>query len=192
MKDNRVGLAVTNAISISSGLSTVFTSTDHNLNTITGLTILLPGSGYGAGIVTTLYNVSLVGVGITGNGATANVTVSAAGTITAVSIVDGGSAYGVGNTMSVASGGGSVTVTSINNNVGDVVQIIGVGTTANRNNGGYNGLYKISAINSSNSVTYNVGSNPGIYTTSSGILSVSRKEPSGLRFPFLSITTLPS
>jgi len=172
LKDNRVGLAVTNAISISSGLSTVFTSTDHNLNTITGLTILLPGSGYGSGIVTTLYNVSLVGAGITGKGATANVTVSAAGTITAVSIVDGGSAYGVGNTMSVGSGGGSVTVSSINNNVGDVVQIIGVGTTGNRNNGGYNGLYKISAINNSNSVTYNVGSNPGIYTTSSGILYV--------------------
>jgi len=172
LKDNRVGLAVTNAISISSGLSTVFTSTDHNLNTITGLTILLPGSGYGAGISSTLYNVSLVGAGITGNGATANVTVSAAGTITAVSIVDGGSAYGVGNTMSVGSGGGSVTVSSINNNVGDVVQVIGVGTTANRNNGGYNGLYKISAINSSKSVTYNVGSNPGIYTTSSGILYV--------------------
>jgi hypothetical protein len=172
LKDNRIGLAVTNAVSISSGLSTIFTSTDHNLNTITGLSILLPGSGYGSGISSTLYNVSLVGVGITGNGATANVTVSAAGTITAVSIVDGGSAYGVGNTMSVGSGGGSVTVTSINNNVGDVVQIIGVGTTANRNNGGYNGLYKISAINSSNSVTYNVGSNPGIYTTSSGILYV--------------------
>jgi len=172
LKDNRVGLAVTNAISISSGLSTVFTSTDHNLNTITGLSILLPGSGYGAGIVTTLYNVSLVGVGITGNGATANVTVSAAGTITAVSIVDGGSAYGVGNTMSIGSGGGSVTVSSINNNVGDVVQIIGVGTTGNRNNGGYNGLYKISAINSSKSITYNVGTNPGIYTTSSGILYV--------------------
>jgi hypothetical protein len=172
LKDNRVGLAVTNAISISSGLSTVFTSTDHNLNTITGLTILLPGSGYGSGISSTLYNVSLVGVGITGNGATANVTVSAAGTITAVTIVDGGSAYGVGNTMSVGSGGGSVTVSSINNNVGDVVQIIGVGTVINRNNGGYNGLYKISAINSSKSVTYNVGSNPGIYTTSSGILYV--------------------
>lgn len=172
LKDNRIGLAVTNAVSISSGLSTVFTSTDHNLNTITGLSILLPGSGYGSGISSTLYNVSLVGVGITGNGATANVTVSAAGTITAVTIVDGGSAYGVGNTMSVGSGGGSVTVSSINNNVGDVVQIIGVGTTGNRNNGGYNGLYKISAINSSKSVTYNVGSNPGIYTTSSGILYV--------------------
>lgn len=172
LKDNRIGLAVTNAVSISSGLSTIFTSTDHNLNTITGLSILLPGSGYGSGISSTLYNVSLVGVGITGNGATANVTVSAAGTITAVSIVDGGSAYGVGNTMSVGSGGGSVTVSSINNNVGDVVQIIGVGTTANRNNGGYNGLYKISAINSSKSVTYNVGTNPGIYTISSGILYV--------------------
>jgi len=172
LKDNRVGLAVTNAISISSGLSTVFTSTDHNLNTITGLSILLPGSGYGAGISSTLYNVPLVGVGITGNGATANVTVSAAGTITAVSIVDGGSAYGVGNTMSIGSGGGSVTVSSINNNIGDVIQIIGVGTTENRNNGGYNGLYKISAINSSKSITYNVGTNPGIYTTSNGILYV--------------------
>jgi hypothetical protein len=172
LKDNRVGLAVTNAIAISSGLSTIFTSTDHNLNAITGVTVLAPGSGYGAGISSTLYNMPLVGVGITGNGATANVSVSAAGTITAVTIVDGGSAYSIGNTMSIGFGGGSVTVSSINNNVGDVIQIIGVGTVGNRNNGAYSGLYKISAINSSKSVTYNVGSNPGIYTTSSGILYV--------------------
>jgi hypothetical protein len=170
IKDNRIGFAVTGATSTSSGISTIFTLTNHNLNSIINLTISSGGSGYGSGISSTLYNIALSG----GNGsdATANVNVSAAGTITAVSIVDGGSAYSIGNVLTVGSGSGTVTVSAINNNVGDVVQIVGVGTVGNRNNGAYNGLYKISAINSAKSITYNIGTNPGIYTTSSGIFYV--------------------
>ncbi len=173
IKDNRIGLGVTGAIGNSSGVSTIFSSLNHNLNSLISLSIVNPGSGYGSGIVTTLYNVSLVGTGITGQDATANVTVSAAGTITAISIVDGGSAYGIGNTMRVGSGGvGIVSVTNINNNIGDVIQVIGIGTINNRNNGGFNGLYKITKVPSSNSVTYSTGTNPGIYTTSSGIFYI--------------------
>ena len=170
IKDNRIGFAVTGATSTSSGISTIFTLTNHNLNSIINLTISSGGSGYGSGISSTLYNIALSG----GNGsdATANVNVSAAGTITAVSIVDGGSAYSIGNVLTVGSGSGTVTVSAINNNVGDVVQIVGVGTVGNRNNGAYNGLYKISEINSAKSITYNIGTNPGIYTTSSGIFYV--------------------
>lgn len=173
IKDNRIGLGVTGAIGNSSGVSTIFSLLNHNLNSLVSLSIVNPGSGYGSGIVTTLYNVSLVGTGIAGQDATANVTVSAAGTITAISIVDGGSAYGIGNTMRVGSGGvGIVSVTNINNNIGDVIQVIGIGTVNNRNNGGFNGLYKITNVPGSNSVTYSTGTNPGIYTTSSGIFYI--------------------
>ena len=173
IKDNRIGLGVTGAIGNSSGVSTIFSLLNHNLNSLISLSIVNPGSGYGSGIVTTLYNVSLVGEGIVGQDATANVTVSAAGTITAISIVDGGSAYGIGNTMRVGSGGvGIVSVTNINNNIGDVIQVIGIGTVNNRNNGGFNGLYKITNVPGSNSVTYSTGTNPGIYTTSSGIFYI--------------------
>lgn len=173
IKDNRIGLGVTGAISNSSGVSTIFSLLNHNLNSLISLSIVNPGSGYGSGIVTTLYNVSLVGEGIVGQDATANVTVSAAGTITAISIVDGGSSYGIGNTMRVGSGGvGIVSVTNINNNIGDVIQVIGIGTVNNRNNGGFNGLYKITNVPGSNSVTYSTGTNPGIYTTSSGIFYI--------------------
>jgi hypothetical protein len=173
IKDNRIGYAVTGAIGNSSGISTIYSNLNHNLNKIIGLSIINPGSGYGAGIVTTLYNVSLVGSGVTGEGATVNVTVSAAGTITAVSIVDGGSAYSIGNTMTVGSGGvGVVSVTSINDNIGDVIQVIGVGTVGNRNNGTYNGVYKIIDVPGPKSVTYNIETNPGIYTTSSGLFTI--------------------
>lgn len=171
LDDNRIGFAVTGAISSTSGVSTVYSALDHNLNTITGLGISEAGTGYGAGIVTTLYNLSLSGGD--GSGATANVTVSAAGTITAVQIVDGGGAYGVGNTLSVPTGtGGVLRINSINDNIGDVIQVVGIGTTQNRNNSGYNGLYKITDVPSSKSVTYTAGTNPGIYTTSSGIFYV--------------------
>lgn len=173
IKDNRIGLGVTGAISNSSGVSTIFSLLNHNLNSLISLSIVNPGSGYGSGIVTTLYNVSLVGEGIVGQDATANVTVSAAGTITAISIVDGGSSYGIGNTMRVGSGGvGIVSVTNINNNIGDVIQVIGVGTVNDRNNSGFNGLYKITNVPGPNSVTYSTGTNPGIYTTSSGIFYI--------------------
>jgi hypothetical protein len=173
IKDNRIGFAVTWAVGSSSGISTLYSSLEHNLNKIINLSIVNSGSGYGSGISSTLYNVPLVGDGINGQGATANVTVSAAGTITSVSIVDGGSAYSVGNVLTVGNGGtGIVSVTSINNNVGDVIQVIGVGTVGNRNNGTYNGLYKITSIPTPKSVTYNVGANPGIYTSSSGIFLI--------------------
>jgi hypothetical protein len=174
-KDNRIGFGITNATSNASGITTVFTNIEHNLNTITTLSITAAGTGYGAGIATFLYNVPLVGTGITGDGATAKVRVSAIGAVTAVEIIDGGSAYGVGNTMRVGAGGNAiVSVTAINSNIGSVIEVVGVGTTANRFNSGYNGVYQITGINSTRSVTYqvqngaNTGINAGIFTSVNG------------------------
>ena len=79
-------------------------------------------------------------------------TVDNAGGITAVKIMDGGSAYGIGNTMNVvgiATTGDTghteavVTVTDIYDNVGDVVRLTGV-TSESYNQ--YNDLYRISKI----------------------------------------------
>ena len=68
-----------------------------------------------------------------------------------------------------------VEVTGISNNIGDVVQVIGVGTLDDRNNG-YDGAYKITDIPSAKSVTYTnvsvgqtIGSNVGIYTGPVGV-----------------------
>ena len=47
----------------------------------------------------TMQDLVSIGTSTTGSNATAKVTVSAAGTISAVTIMDGGSAYGIGNTM---------------------------------------------------------------------------------------------
>ena len=173
-KDNRIGYAVTFGTSNPTGLTTIFTNVEHNLNSIRTLTISNAGGGY-AGVATVLFNVPLVGTGITGDGATANVTVNASGQITALTIVDGGSAYGVGNTMRVGVGStGIVQVASINNNIGDVVEVVGVGSTASRYESQYNGVFRITGINSTRSVTYsitnvsNTAVDAGIYTAVSG------------------------
>jgi len=168
---NRVGYAVTGALGSTQGISTVFTNVEHNLNSVISVGIGSSGVGYGAGISTTLYNATLAYAGIsTGQGATANISVDAVGGITAISIVDGGSAYGVGHTLRVTGVQtntgfveGWVTVNKINNNIGDALQIVGVGSETNRYNSGFNGIHTITSL-TPKSVTYNNGVNAGIYT----------------------------
>ena len=101
---------------------TVYTDVDHGLNPVTQLTAVNTGIsaaqrglnyGTGSGTEAVFYNAKLVnsqelnwhlGVGIgttTGSGATAKVTVSGIGSITELIIMNGGSAYGIGNTLYV-------------------------------------------------------------------------------------------
>tara|TARA_R100000008_G_C3587737_1_gene174045 strand:+ start:7461 stop:14519 length:7059 start_codon:yes stop_codon:yes gene_type:complete len=170
LKDNRVGFGVTGAFGNVSGISTLHTAIPHDLNSITGLTLSNAGAGYGsAGI---RYNATLVGTGLTGEGATVNAYINGSNQVASVQIVDGGAAYGIGQTMRVVVSGTSPTtnaivqISSINDAVGKVVQVIGVGTDKDRTNSGYNGLHKITSIPSSKSVAYDLGSNAGIYTGS--------------------------
>ena len=174
IKDINIGFGVTGAVSNSVGLTTIFTKSNHNLNSITGVDF--SGTGYAGGITTTLYNVSLLTEqpGLPGEDATANVRV-VSGNINAVEIVDGGSAYGIGNTMRIGSGVGVATVTTINNAVGTALQVIGIGTTGSINTSGYNGIYKIIDVPTPNSIKYETGTNPGIYTTSTGTAYVTDK-----------------
>ena len=144
----------------------IFTDIDHGFNGIASVSIASSGSGYGTGGVSdeTYFNAKLVNseqlafptvntdgnanaVGIgstTGVDATVKVTVDKVhGGITAISIMNPGSAFGVGNTMYVtgitthsssiqAGGVGSghsaakITVTKIENNIGDVIKISGI------------------------------------------------------------------
>ena len=165
---SRVGYAVTYAEGSTSGITTIYTDTQHNLNTILAFNSTIGGSGgsaYNGGAAGTEYNIHCTGG--SGQGATVNATVNGSGAVTAVEIVDGGSGYTVGNTLTLRSGnnGATVTITKINNNIGDAIQIIGVGTDRNRYNSGFNGIHTVTAVTPT-TVTYNNN-----YPTSSGIHS---------------------
>jgi hypothetical protein len=174
IKDNRIGVGITGAI-YDSGTVRYYTERNHGFSKVTKLSLTSEGSNYGPGVSTTLYNVALTGGTGTGDGATANIAVSAAGTITSVSIVDGGSAYGVGNTMSVSGGdAGVVTINNVSREDLLGFQVIGVGTVSNRNSSNYNGVFFAPSFPSSTEVSFaattSTVTNPGIYTTSSGVL----------------------
>ena len=49
LNDIGVGLGVTSAASDNVGITTIFTDSNHNLNTITGITITNGGTGYAVG-----------------------------------------------------------------------------------------------------------------------------------------------
>jgi microcystin-dependent protein len=149
--DFNVGFGVTNIVSTSSTSHTLFTTLDHGLSGITSVSIVNPGSGYVAG---TYYNVRLSGPGTNGLNATARVSVSAGGTVTAVRIMDGGSAYGIGNTCTLVGVGtiGSdavVQVANIYNHVGECLAVSGVSSAAYS---GYNNLYKITGISNAKTI----------------------------------------
>ena len=159
------------------------------------------GTQYGTNSGSAEFYFSVDLVGGTGKGATADVTVAAAATITAVDLVDHGTGYSVGDVLTVKGvpfitpgADCQVTVSAIDNNVGDVVQIVGVGSDS------YNGLHRISSITDPNKVTYSqsnisVGSTGGymyhvgvatavnniVHDTISGIATVTLHRDIGLR-----------
>ena len=165
---NRVGYAITYAEGSTSGITTIYTNTQHNLNTILAFNATIGGSGgsgYNGGSAGTEYNIHCTGG--SGQGATVNATVNGSGAVTAVEIADGGSGYTVGNTLTLRSGnnGATIVITKINDNIGDAIQIIGVGTDRNRYNSGFNGIHTVTAVTPT-TVSYNNN-----YVTSSGIHS---------------------
>jgi hypothetical protein len=152
LKDRDIGIGLTDIRSVSSTSHNILTTLEHGLNRITRVSITNPGAGYGSGTPGDYYNATLVGLAgsTVGQQATAKVTVDGAGSITNVKIMDGGSAYAVGNTLTVTGIGSysgfseaTLTVTQIYNNVGDVVKISGVTSTAYQD---YNNLYRITNV----------------------------------------------
>jgi hypothetical protein len=154
--DNGIGVDIANITSNPNRLNhKVFTRSDHGLNRITKVSIVNPGINYGTGIGASevFYNAKLVGVGTTvvGSDATAIVRIdSSTGGLLEVKIIDGGSAYGIGNTLAVVGIAtttghtlGIVSVTSIYNNVGDVISVSGI-TPDSLNE--YNTVYRITNV----------------------------------------------
>jgi len=172
LSDIDVGVGITNIVSATGSLHAIATLIDHGLNRITAVSLSNPGAGYTDG---THYNARLVSIGssITGLHATAKVTVSG-GVVTAVRIMDGGSAYGIGNTLGITgiSTSGSFTqavvqVTQIYNNVGDTLRVVGVQSEGLN---GYNDLYRITNINVGGATSITVASATTITNfTSTGI-----------------------
>lgn len=170
LENNRIGFAVTGAVISGSGNTTItlYTNVDHNFNQIRGLQILSGGSGYNnsAGVTTTIYAAELNNSLISGRNATARVVVSAANTVSSVRIVDPGSAYGIGNTLTVSSSpaGAPITsavvrVTEISNNIGDTLELSGFVDPK------YNGVFRIVDVPSSRSISiYNPNSVGSAYS----------------------------
>ena len=169
ISDNAIGIGISNIISTWNATPvgsshTVYTDYDHGLNRITSVSIASSGTKYGSGSATTLYDAKLVSIGssTTGDFATAMVTIDAVGGITSCTIMDGGSAYGVGNTMHVVGiatttgwNVGVVSVTGIYDNAGDVIRVAGVTSALCQD---YNQLYRIVGVDTGNSKQVNVSS----------------------------------
>lgn len=148
--DFGLGFTIT-GVTTSVGISTLTLSKEHNLSGIATVSSFAGGNGYNSG---TFYNVKLFNNGTsTWDGATAKVTVSAGGSITAVDIITGGSGYTNGeeldfDTSIIGAGvGAGVTVTTVglSSALGDTVQITGIGTTS----GGY---FRISSFPAKNQI----------------------------------------
>jgi hypothetical protein len=157
--DFGVGIGLTDIVSSATGIAHTFhTTIDHGFNPITSVGITSTGLAYGGGSggVENLYNARLVGFAgsTTGANATARITVNASGSITALKIIDGGSAYGIGNTLAVVGVAttsgfvqGYVTVTGVHNHIGECLTVAGVVPAALD---GYNTVYKITGIATGN------------------------------------------
>jgi len=168
--DVNVGTGLTDVVTSVGGTQhTIRTIIDHGLNRVTQVSIASSGTNYGTGVQADYFNAKLISIGssTTGQHATAKVTVSATGGITNVTIMDGGSAYGIGNTMHVvgiATTGVShtpavVTVTSVYDNVGDSIRISGVSSDSYKP---YNTLYRITGVTVGNTKSFTVASDPSI------------------------------
>lgn len=156
--DLGIGIGLTNIVSNSTGTAhTFYTKYDHGYAGITSVSLVSAassGAGYGYGTATNLYNAQLVGFAgsTTGSYATARISVNAAGNITAIKIIDGGSAYGIGNTLSVVGVGTTtgfvpavVKVDAIRNPIGDSLNVNGVIPNVYD---GYNTVYRITGVSS--------------------------------------------
>jgi len=148
--DNATGIGITDIFSVTGSAHTIHTAYDHGLNRITKVQINNAGAGYSDG---TYYNARLVSIGssVTGHHATAKVVVSS-NAISNIVIMDGGSAYGIGNSLAVTgvttTGTGTFTqgvveVTQIYNNIGDVIKVVGVSSDSYK---AYNQLYRITDV----------------------------------------------
>ncbi len=154
IKDFGIGHQIS-SVDATTGVSTITFNREHGFSGIVTYTSLTGGSGYTNG---TYYNVKLFNDGTTTwDGATAKVTV-AGGAVTNAEIISGGSGYGAETldfdpTFIGAGTGAEIAVTTagITTNIGDVLQITGIGTVTD-------GYYRITSVPSTTTVRVATGS----------------------------------
>ena len=162
MQGQQVGFAVTGAVITGTGNTTItlYTDVEHNFNQIKTVSLTSPGSGYnnGSGIATVIYSANFENNALSGKNGAAEVTVSAAGTVTGVKLIDGGSTYGIGNTMTISAfpagnptTNATVRVDSIFQNAGDGLTLSGFETPE------LNGTFKIVDVPTAKSVSVEIG-----------------------------------
>ena len=149
LQDFGRGLKVT-SIDSTTGVSTITFDREHGLSGIVTYSDFTGGTGYNNG---TYHNIKLFNEGTTTwDGATAKVTVSG-GSIIKFDVTDGGSGYGAEKLefdptfIGSPSIGAAATFTSvgISSNIGDVLQITGIGTLTD-------GYFRISSVPSTKTV----------------------------------------
>ena len=157
VQESNIAIGITGG-SHSAGDTTIDTDRDHGFNAITSIKNVTGGAGYGtsSGNAEFYYNIPLTGG--TGFNATVDVTVGASGTITSAELNNYGSGYepndvciisGVPFRPSGSTTNCTVTVDTINNAQGDVIQVVGVGSNT------YNGLHRIINIENSKKIAFN-------------------------------------
>lgn len=152
-QDLGTGINVASIVSNSAGLAhTIYTQYDHGFSGISAVSITNAGAGYGYGSATNLYNAQLVGIG--GSHASAAISVNSSGSITSVKIIDGGSAYSIGSTVSVVGvatttgySSAVLTITAVENSIGECIEIHGI---VPKNSRKYNSVYQINSVPSPN------------------------------------------
>ncbi len=180
--DSNIGSDIINMVSNAAGTAhTITTNVDHGYNSILKLSIVDGGTNYGTGSATDeiFYNAKITNSDsnkVVGDFATAKVTVGTAGSITQIRIMDGGSAYGIGNTVTVS---GITTIAnhtpaifevqSVENCVGEVLKVSGISSDTLKD---YNELYRITGITT--------GTTNEIQVASASTISGAVTEPAGL------------
>jgi len=200
--DLGVGIGITDIISNSAGTAhTIFTNVDHGLQSITKLSLLSAGSGYGEGPISSteqFYNAT-IGPSTTGDFATARVEVNSSNELTAnIKIMSGGTGFQVGDRLSVTGtatttgfSAGTVVVEAINNNIGDTIRISGITSLSTK---AYNDLYRITGVTTTSTKEFQVSSastisNPNIAGVSIGA-DVTSDAYFTLTGPTLSVSSL--
>ena len=155
--DTNIGFGLTDIQSDPVGIAhTIFTTIDHGLNRISKLNQLTSGSGYGTGLFLeeVFYNAKLVG-SATGEGATAVVRVNG-GEITDIRLMDGGSGYQQGQSLSVVGIATTtgfvpavVVVGQIYNDIDSNLRVEGIFAPPYNV---YNGIYRITSVPSSRKI----------------------------------------
>lgn len=150
IKGTKVGYALT-AVELSgvnSSVITVSTDVEHNLNSIKSFTFTT-GSGYQASA--TLYSKELATISSNGQGATVKVTTDPSGGVSNVELLDPGSAYSVGDELSIPGGivNSNITITAINDNTNNVIELNGY------NVDDLNDVFEIDSVPSSRQIVLN-------------------------------------